>query len=188
MKIMATLALLALLAALAIAGIESRTGTIIGSETHAQKKGRKMTDKVVKTDEEWRKQLTPEQYEVTRHHGTERAFSGEYWNNHEKGKYLCVGCGQELFSSDTKFDSGTGWPSFFATFDDAHVRTIRDSSYGMIRTEIVCARCASHLGHVFPDGPPPTGARHCLNSVSLSFTESGQPLPDLLGRGESIPA
>jgi peptide-methionine (R)-S-oxide reductase len=132
--------------------------------------------------------LSAEQYRVTQQCGTEPPFRNAYWNNHEEGLYVDVVSGEPLFASIHKFDSGTGWPSFFATFDDAHVRTIRDSSYGMIRTEIVCARCASHLGHVFPDGPPPTGARHCLNSVSLSFTESGQPLPDLLGRGESNPA
>ena len=129
--------------------------------------------------------LSPEERQVLLEHGTERAFCGVFLDNKLDGVYTCRLCGLPLFRSSHKFDSGTGWPSFFATFDDAHVRTIRDTSYGMIRTEIVCARCASHLGHVFPDGPPPTGARHCLNSVSLSFTESGQPLPDLLGRNEA---
>ena len=132
--------------------------------------------------------LSPDERQVLLEHGTERAFCGVFLDNKLDGVYTCRLCGLPLFRSSHKFDSGTGWPSFFATFDDAHVRTIRDASYGMIRTEIVCARCASHLGHVFPDGPPPTGARHCLNSVSLSFTESGKPLPDLLARGEAKPA
>ena len=128
--------------------------------------------------------LSPEEKQVLLEHGTERAFCGVFLDNKKDGVYCCRLCGLPLFRSSHKFDSGTGWPSFFATYDDAHVRTVRDTSYGMIRTEIVCARCGSHLGHVFPDGPPPTGARHCLNSVSLSFTEKGQDLPDLLGRGE----
>jgi peptide-methionine (R)-S-oxide reductase len=132
--------------------------------------------------------LSEEEKHVLLQHGTERAFCGVFLDNKKDGVYTCRLCGLPLFRSSHKFDSGTGWPSFFATFDDAHVRTIRDTSYGMIRTEIVCARCGSHLGHVFPDGPPPTGERHCLNSVSLSFTEKGQPLPDLLGRGEAAPA
>jgi peptide-methionine (R)-S-oxide reductase len=129
--------------------------------------------------------LSAEERHVLLQHGTERAFCGVFLDNKKDGVYCCRLCGLPLFRSSHKFDSGTGWPSFFATYDDAHVRTIRDTSYGMIRTEIVCARCGSHLGHVFPDGPPPTGARHCLNSVSLSFTEQGQPLPDLLDRGEA---
>jgi peptide-methionine (R)-S-oxide reductase len=128
--------------------------------------------------------LSPDEKRVLLEHGTEAAFCGVFLDNKKDGVYCCRLCGLPLFRSSHKFDSGTGWPSFFATYDDAHVRTIRDTSYGMIRTEIVCARCGSHLGHVFPDGPPPTGARHCLNSVSLSFTEKGEALPDLLGRGE----
>jgi peptide-methionine (R)-S-oxide reductase len=130
--------------------------------------------------------LSEDERRVLLEHGTERAFCGVFLDNKKDGVYCCRLCGLPLFRSSAKFDSGTGWPSFFATFDDAHVRTIRDTSYGMIRTEIVCARCGSHLGHVFPDGPPPTGARHCLNSVSLSFTETGEPLPDPLGRGEKL--
>jgi peptide-methionine (R)-S-oxide reductase len=128
--------------------------------------------------------LGADERRVLLEHGTESAFCGVFLDNKLDGVYCCRLCGLPLFRSSHKFDSGTGWPSFFATYDDAHVRTIRDTSYGMIRTEIVCARCGSHLGHVFPDGPPPTGARHCLNSVSLSFTEAGKALPDLLGRGE----
>lgn len=121
-------------------------------------------------------------------HGTEQAFCGVFLDNKLEGVYCCRLCGLPLFRSSAKFDSGTGWPSFFAPYLEAHVRTIRDTSYGMIRTEVVCARCGSHLGHVFPDGPPPTGERHCLNSVSLAFTEAGQALPDVLDRGESQPA
>jgi peptide-methionine (R)-S-oxide reductase len=132
--------------------------------------------------------LSPDEKRVLLEHGTEAAFCGVFLDNKLDGVYCCRLCGLPLFRSSHKFDSGTGWPSFFATYDDAHVRTIRDTSYGMIRTEIVCARCGAHLGHVFPDGPPPTGARHCLNSVSLSFTEKGRALPDLLGRGEFKPA
>jgi len=132
--------------------------------------------------------LSPEEKRVLLEHGTEAAFCGVFLDNKLDGVYCCRLCGLPLFRSSHKFDSGTGWPSFFATYDDAHVRTVRDTSYGMIRTEIVCARCGGHLGHVFPDGPPPTGARHCLNSVSLSFTEKGENFPDLLGRGEAKPA
>jgi peptide-methionine (R)-S-oxide reductase len=129
--------------------------------------------------------LSEEERKVLLEHGTERAFCGVFLDNKQEGVYCCRLCGLPLFRSSAKFDSGTGWPSFFAPFEDAHVRTIRDTSYGMIRTEIVCARCGSHLGHVFPDGPPPTGARHCLNSVSLSFTAAGAPLPDPLARNET---
>ncbi|HTC16727.1 MAG TPA: peptide-methionine (R)-S-oxide reductase MsrB [Steroidobacteraceae bacterium] len=127
--------------------------------------------------------LTPQERHVLLDHGTEAAFCGVFLDNHKNGVYTCRFCGLPLFRSNAKFDSGTGWPSFFRPFDESHIRRIRDTSYGMSRVEEVCARCGSHLGHVFPDGPPPTGERHCLNSVSLSFTEEGQPLPDILGRG-----
>jgi peptide-methionine (R)-S-oxide reductase len=127
--------------------------------------------------------LSADEKRVLLEHGTEAAFCGVFLDNKKDGVYTCRFCGLPLFRSSAKFDSGTGWPSFFEPCDDAHIKLIRDSSHGMIRTEEVCARCGSHLGHVFPDGPPPTGERHCLNSVSLSFTEQGKPLPDQLQRG-----
>ena len=127
--------------------------------------------------------LSPEERHVLLQHGTERPFCGVFLDNKREGTYVCRLCGLPLFRSSAKFDSGTGWPSFFEPYDLAHVGRIRDTSHGMIRTEVVCARCGSHLGHVFPDGPPPTGERHCLNSVSLDFVPDGQPLPDPLQRG-----
>jgi peptide-methionine (R)-S-oxide reductase len=129
-----------------------------------------MPKKVVKSEEEWKRELSPEQYAVLREKGTERAFTGKYWDNHEEGTYRCAACGEPLFSSDTKYDSGTGWPSFNAPIDQASVERVDDISHGMRRTEAVCASCGAHLGHVFPDGPRPTGERFCMNSVSLEFT------------------
>ena len=126
-------------------------------------------EKVHKTDTQWRAQLSPDEYRVAREKHTERPFTGRYWDTTRPGIYRCVGCGTALFASDTKFDAGCGWPSYFQALDPAHVREERDTSHDMVRTEILCNVCDAHLGHVFPDGPPPTGLRYCINSLSLRF-------------------
>jgi len=147
---------------------EAKTAEANFTDSSAQK-GQNMIDKIIKTDEEWRQELTPEQYRVMRQKGTERAFTGAYYNNHEKGVYECAACGNALFSSDVKFDSGTGWPSYWEPVSKESVREEVDNSHGMRRVEAVCNRCGAHLGHVFEDGPKPTGLRYCMNSVALEL-------------------
>jgi peptide-methionine (R)-S-oxide reductase len=134
-----------------------------------EEKGKEMSVKIQKTDKEWKAELTPEQYHVLREKGTERPFTGEYWNTHDKGVYKCAACGAELFSSDTKFDSDCGWPSFYDVMNNKNVITKDDFSFGMHRIEVMCANCGGHLGHIFDDGPKPTGQRYCINSLSIKL-------------------
>lgn len=174
MRLALNLCLLGLAACVAGCGASRGTNTTVApavTNLPAPITEQTMQDKVNKTDNEWKKELTPEQYRVLREKGTERPFTGKYWNTKEPGVYRCAGCGQILFESDTKFDSGCGWPSFSAPDSSNAVATAQDHSLFAERTEVLCSKCGGHLGHVFDDGPKPTGLRYCINSVSLKFDE-----------------
>jgi peptide-methionine (R)-S-oxide reductase len=145
--------------------------TIVEFTDSGERKGTVHVPKMVKTDAEWQRELPPNAFNITRHDDTEMAFTGQYWNNHDSGLYRCICCGTALFSSDTKFESGTGWPSFYQPIAEENVESINDSTFGMRRTAVACTRCDAHLGHVFSDGPKPTGQRYCMNSASLKFVK-----------------
>jgi peptide-methionine (R)-S-oxide reductase len=156
---------------LPLAACSQQTATNNNPTENTIKPDTAMSDKIEKTEEEWKKILTPEQYHVLRQKGTERPYSGEYYEHKAKGIYSCAACGSELFRSDTKFDAHCGWPSFYKAIDKSKIVEVTDRSHGMIRTEVLCAKCGGHLGHVFDDGPEPTGMRYCINSVSIAFRE-----------------